>query len=116
MNTHTFEELSAEKAWTVGRQGRRAGTPQVIDEQTAIEIALRYLCRANGSSKVVKDGLLRPDYGKRPNFVRAVTTESSPDQMGWTFWFEFPGPMPSGFSLALFVGDPSGVIATGDMI
>lgn len=113
---NTFDELMAAKVWTTGRPGSVAGTPQIVDERAAIEIALRHICEENGASKVDITSLVRPAYCKRPSFILNVANSNELDQMGWVFWFELPGPGISGFSFPLFVGDPTGVVATGDMI
>ena len=61
--SYTLDELLNADVWTTGEPGElRGGTPRIIQEWQAIELALQFLCAENGSSMCIFKGLLRPIY------------------------------------------------------
>lgn len=93
------------------------GIPNAIDEQQAIELALRAVCGKSGRFRTSLNDLLRPHYEQRPSYVRQTNRRRGPDTWGWHFWFTFP--LPPGFeskAFPVFVNDPSGIVEFGDAI
>ena len=113
---HTLDELLNADVWTTGRPGEmRGGTPRVVQERQAIELALRFLCAENGSSPCIFKRLKRPHYQEKKTDYRQRDGGTCSDTWGWSFWFGFPMPGDfEGRSLPVFVNDPSGIVEFSD--